>query len=120
MAMAVWTKREEDELREAIAKNDKFLIDALELEYMLEQKALGQLASAGIISWKTLCKSMGLDMDAEAEKMRQEFGAVFSDREPLPFTLVKPSKCPDCKGTKVYIGFNKIEPCTKCKGKGTV
>jgi hypothetical protein len=28
--------------------------------------------------------------------------------------------CPDCKGTKVYVGLLKTEPCVKCEGKGVI
>lgn len=28
--------------------------------------------------------------------------------------------CPDCKGTKVYVGLNRVEPCRPCGGTGEV
>ena len=29
-------------------------------------------------------------------------------------------QCPDCKGCGKYHGFNIVEPCTKCNGRGQV
>lgn len=28
------------------------------------------------------------------------------------------TSCPDCKGSGKYIGFNKVENCLNCEGKG--
>lgn len=30
------------------------------------------------------------------------------------------SACPECKGTKVYVGFTKSTPCLRCNGSGLV
>lgn len=33
---------------------------------------------------------------------------------------IKKEICPDCKGSKIYIGLNKTEPCSNCHGKGHI
>lgn len=42
----------------------------------------------------------------------------------LEMVLVKPLRrrkpCPDCGGTGKYVGLNVVEPCAKCKGRGSL
>ncbi len=44
------------------------------------------------------------------------YGGVISTEE----TFKPKTKCPDCKGSKVYVGLNKTEPCSACKGLGEI
>ena len=45
-----------------------------------------------------------------------EFAAVFGGATPL----AEKKTCPECRGTKVYVGLRKIEPCTRCNATGEI
>lgn len=102
----------------------------------VEVPVMPQLYGTSIISGHSLASAFGIYCDAEAKKMCSEvptpghnsvslefvFHDLTTNYETVDYDPVIDVKivCPDCKGTKVYVGFTKTEPCAKCNGAGEI
>jgi hypothetical protein len=91
----------------------------------------------GYSAWKTTITPDSSDFPLEGEQKAYLHDLLVNQQsynleemfEPLPPCEVEPlllalkaqpKVCPDCKGTKIYRGFTRVEACSKCKGKGFV